>query len=166
MDRDWNSVEMADFAACGDQTRNQCGRVCVVLLAAFLIAFTSTPCAIAEVTFTNVAASLGITHAQSTTAGIEGMSGGAAAADFDGDGLVDLFFTRVDAPDVLYHNTGAGFVDVSAQAGFTQALPTNGAAAADIDNDGDLDLYVTATSHGRYYLYMNDGAGHFTEQGL
>ena len=75
------------------------------------------------------------------------MTGGAAAADFDGDGLVDLFFTRVDGPDVLYRNTGSGFEDISAEAGFTQSLPTSGAAAGDIDNDGDLDLYVTASSH-------------------
>jgi hypothetical protein len=94
------------------------------------------------------------------------MTGGAAAGDFDGDGLVDLFFTRIDAPDVLYHNTGTGFVDVSATAGFTNTLPTNGVASGDIDNDGDLDLYVTANSHNRFYLYMNDGAGHFTEQAV
>jgi hypothetical protein len=94
------------------------------------------------------------------------MTGGAVAADFDGDGLVDLFFTRVDTADVLYRNTGSGLENVSAAAGFTQALPTSGAAAGDIDNDGDLDLYVTATSHGRFYLYINDGAGHFTEQAV
>ena len=117
-------------------------------------------------TFTNVTAAVGITHVQSTTAGTEPMTGGAAAADFDGDGLVDLFFTRVDAADVLYRNTGSGFEDVSVAAGFTQALPTSGAAAGDIDNDGDLDLYVTASSHDRFYLYINDGAGHFTEQAI
>ena len=118
------------------------------------------------VTFTNVTSAVGITHAQSTTAGTEPMTGGAVAADFDGDSLVDLFFTRVDAADVLYRNTGSGFEDVSVAAGFTQALPTSGAAAGDIDNDGDLDLYVTASSHGRFYLYMNDGAGHFSEQAV
>ena len=50
------------------------------------------------------------------------MTGGAAAGDFDGDGLVDLFFTRVDAADKLYRNTGSGFEDISEAAGFTQTL--------------------------------------------
>jgi hypothetical protein len=121
---------------------------------------------LAAPTFTNVTAAVGIHHVQSSTTGVEAMTGGAAAADFDGDGLVDLFFTRVDGPDVLYRNTGNGFEDVSAQAGFTHALPTSGAASADIDNDGDLDLYVTASTHGRFYLYINDGAGHFSEQAM
>jgi hypothetical protein len=122
--------------------------------------------ALAAPTFTNVTAAVGIAHVQSTTPGTEGMTGGAAAADFDGDGLVDLFFTRVDSPDVLYRNTGSGFEDVSAAAGLTQTLPTSGAAAGDIDNDGDLDLYVTATIHGRYYLYVNNGAGQFSEEAI
>ncbi len=131
-----------------------------------LIVFQRVDVAAAAPTFTNVTAAVGITHVQNTTPGTEPMTGGAAAGDFDGDGLVDLFFTRVDGTDVLYHNTGSGFEDVSAAAGFNSALPTSGVAAADIDNDGDLDLYVTASSHNRFYLYMNDGAGHFSEQAV
>jgi hypothetical protein len=63
----------------------------------------------------------------------------------------------------LYRNTGSGFVNISAAAGFTQVLPTNGVAAGDIDNDGDLDLYVTGSESSRNFLYVNNGAGHFTE---
>ncbi|RIK88186.1 MAG: hypothetical protein DCC67_00870 [Planctomycetota bacterium] len=117
-------------------------------------------------TFTDVAAAVGISHVQSHAPGGHTMTGGAAAGDFDGDGLVDLFFTRVDGPDVLYRNTGSGFIDVSAAAGFTQSLQSNGVAAGDIDNDGDLDLYVTASEASRYYLFINDGAGRFTEEAL
>lgn len=101
---------------------------------------------------------------QSITPGTDPMTGGAAVGDFDGDGLVDLFFTRPGTTNVLYRNTGIGFEDISASAGFTQDLPSAGVSSGDIDNDGDLDLYVTATSHNRFYLYINDGAGHFTEQ--
>jgi hypothetical protein len=92
------------------------------------------------------------------------MTGGVAAGDFDGDGLVDLFFTRTAGSAVLYHNTGLGFQDVSAAAGFAQTFSTSGVASGDIDNDGDLDLYVTTSLHNRFYLYINDGAGHFSEQ--
>lgn len=114
-------------------------------------------------TFVKVTAAAGINHVQSAGTGQQAMTGGVAAGDFDGDGRVDLFFTRIDAPDVLYRNVGNSFVDVSAQAGFTQTLPTNGVAAGDIDNDGDLDLYLTGSESIRNYLYVNDGAGHFTE---
>ena len=117
--------------------------------------------------FTNVTAAAGLTHIHSTQSGTEPMSGGAAAGDFKGDGLVDLFFTRPGLPDVMYRNAGNGtFVDVSTQAGFTQVHNGTGVAAGDIDNEGDLDLYTTATSHNRFYMYLNDGAGHFTEDAV
>lgn len=130
-----------------------------------LVAITP-PHARAATTFTDVAASLGVTHNQAATGTGDPMTGGAAAGDFDGDGLVDLFFTRTGGANVLYKNTGAGFQDVSAASGFTQTLPSSGVASGDIDNDGDLDLYVTTSLHNRFYMYMNDGAGHFTEQAV
>ncbi len=95
------------------------------------------------------------------------MSGGAAAGDFDNDGWVDLFVTRIHAPDLLYRNRGDGtFADVSAQAGFQTAADTNGAVWGDIDNDGDADLYVTGIETNQHFLYINDGQGHFQEQAM
>lgn len=40
-----------------------------------------------------------------------------------------------------------------------------GGVAADFDNDGDQDLFVIGGSGGVDRLYINDGTGHFTEQG-
>jgi enediyne biosynthesis protein E4 len=126
----------------------------------------------ASAAFTEISAiDSGITHVQAAgiQSGPAAMTGGAAAGDFDGDGLVDLFFTRIDAPDVLYKNLGNGsFQDVSFNAGFTSNLPTNGPVFGDIDNDGDLDLYVSAVvpisaPGNRYYLYINNGDGTFSE---
>ena len=98
------------------------------------------------------------------------MTGGAAAGDFDGDGWVDLYVTRADDTDILYRNRHDGtFEDVTASAfggGHLASVLSNGAAWGDIDNDGDLDLYVTAHNTNRYFLFVNDGAGHFTEQGV
>jgi hypothetical protein len=95
------------------------------------------------------------------------MSGAAAAGDFDGDGWVDLYVTRLDAADLLYRNQGDGtFVDVAAAAGIVREVGSNGAAWGDIDNDGDLDLYVTTLLDSRFYLYLNDGAGNFSEQAV
>ena len=108
----------------------------------------------------------------------EGATGGAAAGDYDGDGRVDLFVTRICAPPILYKNVeGPGgepvFSNVTEAAGLSAAQPTgsNGAAWGDIDNDGDLDLYVTATRGANedlaygHALYINDSFGNFTEEG-
>jgi enediyne biosynthesis protein E4 len=95
-------------------------------------------------------------------------TGGAAAGDFDNDGWVDLFVTRLNNRPLLYRNNeGNGtFTDVAVAAGFTSTLPANGPAWGDIDNDGDKDLYVTSTGGNRFYMYVNDGNGHFTEQAV
>jgi enediyne biosynthesis protein E4 len=72
-----------------------------------------------------------------------GYAMGAAAADFDNDGFVDLFVPGV-RENRLYHNTGQGtFVDVTDRAGV--ANKGEWAVAAgwfDYDNDGLLDLFV------------------------
>ena len=121
-------------------------------------------------TFVDVTAAAGISHTQLAGAPhpfSDRMSGGATSADFNGDGWVDLYVTRMDAPDIMYKNNGNGtFTNVSASAGFTANLKTNGAAAGDIDNDGDLDLYVTSVFEDQFYLYINDGNGVFTEEAI
>lgn len=122
---------------------------------------------VSAVVYTNVTAAAGIDHVQNQGfgAGQLIMTGGGAAGDFDNDGWVDIYVTRLDAPDILYRNKGNGtFEDVSTTAGFTANLQTNGPAWGDVDNDGDLDLYVSAGGDTRFYLYINDGSGHFTEQ--
>ena len=126
-------------------------------------------------TFTDVTIDAGVDYRQSNlddiAFGIDFMTGGAAAADVDNDGYVDIFVTRLDAPDILFRNKGAAdpgrFEDFTVTAGLTADLSTNGAAFADIDNDGDQDLYVTSFGGGQqHYLYINNGSGHFTEQGV
>lgn len=97
-------------------------------------------------------------------------TGGAAAGDFDGDGRVDLAATRYEPPAVLlFRNQGDGtFAEVGAAAGVELGgFHPNGVAWGDIDNDGDLDLYVTTVGHEarRFLLFVNDGRGHFTEEG-
>jgi hypothetical protein len=75
------------------------------------------------------------------TAG-EGYSIGAAAADYDNDGDVDLFVAGVRR-NLLYQNQGDGtFQQVAKQAGIGSERWSVGAAWFDYDNDGLLDLFV------------------------
>jgi hypothetical protein len=74
-----------------------------------------------------------------------GFSMGAAAADYDNDGSVDLFVTGYGG-NTLYHNNGNGtFTDVTRKAAVAGAGWSTSAAWVDYDRDGKLDLFV-----GRY----------------
>ncbi len=71
-----------------------------------------------------------------------GYSIGAAAADFDNDGRVDLFVAGVNGSH-LYRNAGGGhFEDVTAAAGIHENQFAIAAAWFDYDRDGLLDLLV------------------------
>ncbi len=102
----------------------------------------------------------------------ERMAGGAAVADVDADGDLDLFATRLEGPNLLLCNrlveTGsATFEDCIAASGLDAvAVNGNGAAFGDLDGDGDPDLYVTAIATSRFHLFVNDGAGHFSEEAV
>lgn len=100
----------------------------------------------------------------------EVMTGGAAVADFDNDGWVDLLVTRHNNTDTLFRNRGDGtFESVSEVAGINVIAPSNGAAWGDIDNDGDADLYISVAGESgeplHNLLYVNQGDGTFSEDG-
>jgi len=94
--------------------------------------------------------------------------------DYDNDGRKDLLISqghdldtielnypqlRYKEPMLLAHNTGKGFVDVSARSGdvFHQAWVGRGMAIGDINNDGRVDAVVT-TNDGPAYILRNDTA--------
>lgn len=71
-----------------------------------------------------------------------GYSMGAAAADYDNDGHVDLFVAGMRR-NTLYRNRGNGtFEDVTAKAGVKSDAWSVGGVWFDYDNDGLLDLFV------------------------
>jgi hypothetical protein len=64
---------------------------------------------------------------------------GAAAADFDNDGNVDLFVSNYGG-NILYRNDGNGtFTDVTSKSGVDGPRFSTAAAWGDYDGDGDLD---------------------------
>src|SRR6185436_8687015 len=65
-----------------------------------------------------------------------------AAADYDGDGDLDLFVGFNGTPNRLYRNDKGVFTDVAAAAGVGDARATRAAAWGDFDGDGDPDLLV------------------------
>ena len=78
---------------------------------------------------------------------------GAAAADVDNDGDIDLFVTAVDR-NRLYLNSGGDFEERAEELGVAH-LPESSVAPLffDMDNDGDQDLFLTAV--GRQMLLQN-----------
>ena len=87
-------------------------------------------------TFSNVTDKAGV------TGGRFGM--GVAAADYDGDGNVDLYLTNYGS-NILYRNNGDGtFSDVTDRAGVSAPGWSTCATWFDFDNDGKLDLFVSS----------------------
>jgi hypothetical protein len=95
-----------------------------------------------------------------------GYAAGAAWADVDGDGSLDLFLPRNDDPAKLWMNDGSGhFTEEATDRGVADGTAVGmGAVFADYDNDGDQDLFVA--DRGVDHLYQNDGTGHFVDVGV
>jgi hypothetical protein len=108
----------------------------------------------------------------STASGIRehvGKGMGACAADFDGDGLPDLFVTNDKLPNFLFRNLGGGrFREVAFEAAV--ALPEHGRDVSgmgldcrDVDNDGLPDVFFVALDQETFPLFRNKGDGSFEE---
>lgn len=107
--------------------------------------------------------------AQSGIRAHPGKGMGVGVADYDGDGLPDLFVTNDKLPNFLFHNLGnARFEEVAFQAGV--ALPDNGKDISgmgvdfqDLNNDGYPDVFLAALEDETFPLYRNDKKGAFID---
>src|SRR5450432_411727 len=89
--------------------------------------------------FTDITKSAGLTR--------KGWGMGVAVADFDNDGLQDIYVTGFGG-NALYHNLGnCKFEDVTDRAGVAGGGFSTGAAWGDYDRDGNVDLFVSRYIH-------------------
>ena len=94
---------------------------------------------------------------------------GAAAADYDNDGWIDLFVANDQQENQLWVNQGDGaFRNLALLQGVAlgaagDAKADMGVDAGDFDNDGDEDLFITELKGQGSTLYVNDGAGLFED---
>ncbi|MGH9630613.1 MAG: FG-GAP repeat domain-containing protein, partial [Bryobacteraceae bacterium] len=87
-------------------------------------------------TFTDVAERLGVANL--------GYVKGVAWGDYDNDGRLDLYVSRLGASNLLFRNHGDGFTDVTRSAGVHEPIYSFATWFWDYDNDGWQDLFVAA----------------------
>ena len=111
----------------------------------------------------------------SAASGVAAESGGAlgvVAADLDEDGWTDLYVANDQSPNQLWINQRNGrFVDDAFLSGVAVNLDgapeaSMGVDAGDFDGDGDEDLILSHLNRQSNTLYVNEGAGLFSDQTL
>ncbi len=113
-------------------------------------------------TFTDVSDSTGISH-------YLGKGMGVSFADFDGDGLVDIFVSNDAWRNLLFRNRGGHFENIAMEAGVAyidsgRPVSGMGADSGDYDGDGLPDIFMTALSNETFPLFRNLGNGLFRDE--
>lgn len=95
------------------------------------------------------------------------IGGATAAADLNQDGWTDLILARLPGALQMFINQGDGtFQDQAVQMGFGDVADINGIAVGDLNHSGHPDVFLVPRLGERYFLFINDGTGNFTEQAV
>jgi hypothetical protein len=111
-------------------------------------------------TFSDVTEEMGVKNA-------DGRAMGVGAADYDGDGFIDIFVANDHQINYMYKNeNGKAFTDKGIMSGVAfnqsgEATISMSVDFADYNNDGLLDLFVSDDTY--CSLYKNQGNGVFTD---
>ncbi len=111
--------------------------------------------------FENVTAGTGIDTAYGHALGV-------VAADFNGDGWVDVYVANDGDANQLWMNRGGRFSDTAMLSGaaldeYGKVEAGMGIAAADYDNDGDVDIFLTHLNGQTNTLLENRGDAVFED---
>lgn len=87
---------------------------------------------------------------------------GLAVADYDGDGLLDIYLPQLGTSE-LYLNAGARVFREASDTHLPNETVT-ALAATPVDLDGDGDIDIAESGFGMVRLLLNDGDGRFTAQ--
>ena len=113
-------------------------------------------------TFADVTAQAGLSK-------VLGKGMGIAVADYDGDGLPDIFIANDNDRNLLMHNLGGGKLkEVGMEAGIAyngdgRQISGMGADFRDFDGDGLPDILMTGLRGETFELFRNNGKGAFEE---
>jgi len=94
---------------------------------------------------------------------------GVGVADFDLDGLIDIFVSNDKVYNSLFHNKGNGkFEEIAFEAGVAltengQFISGMGVDSRDLDNDGLPDLAFVALDNETFPIFRNLGKGRFAD---
>ena len=120
----------------------------------FLLLFLFSSQLYSQVTFTDVAPSLGLNDA--------GNAQGCVFIDVNNDGFLDLFLCNNNSANKLWiNNGGTSFTEAGAVWGVNFNGPGRGVSGADFDNDGNVDIMIGNWSS-PLKLYKNSGSS-FTD---
>jgi hypothetical protein len=94
----------------------------------------------------------------------------AAWADLNKDGFLDFYRSGWEAadtgpyyPDAIFMQSGGNFNISWWQSTEADRKAGRGVTMADFDEDGDIDIYVSNYRISKNFLWLNDGAGNFTD---